>query len=98
MWRGAGSRLGRRSPARFSPRTRCLCGHGGGHRLVVGVDGAGDAPAGEEELEHHWHGADPRRFMTHVAMQDADDQGNQVTWAEHVTDEEYDNAASKEGL
>jgi len=30
--------------------------------------------------------------MTHVAMQDVDDQGNYVTWAEHVTDEEYSTA------
>jgi len=30
--------------------------------------------------------------MTHVAMQDVDDQGNSVTWAEHVTDEEYNTA------
>jgi quercetin dioxygenase-like cupin family protein len=45
-----------------------------------------------EPGEHHWHGADPARFMTHVAMQDVDDQGNQVTWAAHVTDEEYNTA------
>jgi hypothetical protein len=30
--------------------------------------------------------------MTHVAMQEVDDQGNQVTWAEHVTDKEYNPA------
>ena len=45
-----------------------------------------------EPGEHHWHGADPTRFMTHVAMQDVDDQGNQATWADHVTDEEYNTA------
>ena len=28
----------------------CLCGHGGGHRLVVGVDGAGDALADLAQL------------------------------------------------
>ena len=27
--------------------------------------------------------------MAHVAMQQADDDGNVVTWGEHVTDEEY---------
>ena len=27
--------------------------------------------------------------MTHIAMQEADDQGTFVTWGEHVTDEEY---------
>ena len=42
-----------------------------------------------EPGEDHWHGATPTRFMAHVAMQQADDDGNVVTWAEHVTDEEY---------
>jgi hypothetical protein len=27
--------------------------------------------------------------MTHLAMQEVDDQGSAVTWGEHVTDEEY---------
>jgi hypothetical protein len=27
--------------------------------------------------------------MTHVAMQQADDEGSVVTWGDHVTDEEY---------
>jgi hypothetical protein len=27
--------------------------------------------------------------MTHIAMQEVDDQGNPVTWGEHVSDEEY---------
>lgn len=39
--------------------------------------------------EEHWHGATPDRFMAHVAMQEADDEGQVVTWLEHVTDEEY---------
>ena len=39
--------------------------------------------------EDHWHGAAPNRFMTHLAMQEVDDQGSPVTWGEHVTDEEY---------
>ena len=42
-----------------------------------------------EPGEDHWHGAAPTRFMTHVAMQQADDQGSVVTWGAHVTDEEY---------
>ncbi len=40
--------------------------------------------------EYHWHGADANRFMTHLAMQDADDEGSDVTWGEPVTDDEYD--------
>jgi hypothetical protein len=27
--------------------------------------------------------------MTHVAIQQADESGNPVTWGEHVTDDEY---------
>ena len=27
--------------------------------------------------------------MTHLAMQEVDDQGSPVTWGAHVTDEEY---------
>jgi quercetin dioxygenase-like cupin family protein len=42
--------------------------------------------------EDHWHGAAPDRFMTHLAMQAFDDQGNPVTWGAHVTDEEYSQA------
>jgi quercetin dioxygenase-like cupin family protein len=42
-----------------------------------------------EPGEEHWHGATPNRFMAHVAMQEADDNGEVVTWLEHVTDEEY---------
>ena len=42
-----------------------------------------------EPGEDHWHGAAPTRFMTHLAMQQANDEGNVVTWGDHVTDEEY---------
>jgi hypothetical protein len=27
--------------------------------------------------------------MTHLAMLEVDDSGNNATWAEHVTDQEY---------
>jgi quercetin dioxygenase-like cupin family protein len=39
--------------------------------------------------EEHWHGASPRRFMAHVAIQPPDDEGTTATWGEHVTDGEY---------
>ena len=42
-----------------------------------------------EPGEEHWHGATPDRFMAHVAMQEADEQGQVVSWLEHVSDEEY---------
>ena len=42
-----------------------------------------------EPGEHHWHGAAPNRFMTHLAMHIVDDEGNAATWGDHVTDEDY---------
>jgi quercetin dioxygenase-like cupin family protein len=42
-----------------------------------------------EPGEEHWHGATPTRFMAHVAMQQADDEGSTVTWGDHVSDAEY---------
>ena len=47
-----------------------------------------------EPDEDHWHGAAPNRFMTHIAVQEADDSGSPVTWGEHVTDDEYTAAGS----
>jgi quercetin dioxygenase-like cupin family protein len=42
-----------------------------------------------EPGENHWHGAAPDRFMAHVAIQQADEDGTVVAWGVHVTDEEY---------
>jgi len=42
-----------------------------------------------EPGEKHWHGAAPECIMIHVAMQQADDEGNVVAWGDHVTDDEY---------
>ena len=42
-----------------------------------------------EAGESHWHGAAPNRFMTHIAMQQVDEEGNAVTWGDHVSDTEY---------
>jgi quercetin dioxygenase-like cupin family protein len=42
-----------------------------------------------EPGEEHWHGAAATRFMTHIAMLDVDDEGNNATWGAHVTDAEY---------
>ena len=42
-----------------------------------------------EPGEEHWHGASAKRFMTHLAMLEGDEQGNAATWLEHVSDEEY---------
>ena len=42
-----------------------------------------------EAREEHWHGASPKRLMTHLAIQQVDDAGSAVTWGEHVSDAEY---------
>jgi quercetin dioxygenase-like cupin family protein len=42
-----------------------------------------------EPGEEHWHGASPKRFMTHLAVLQVDDEGNSATWGKRVTDEEY---------
>ena len=42
-----------------------------------------------EPGEVHWHGATADRFMTHLALLEVDEDGDNATWGEHVTDEEY---------
>ena len=51
-----------------------------------------------EPGEEHWHGAAPTRFMTHLAMQQVDEQGNAAIWGDHVSDEEYRSAIRDTGL
>jgi quercetin dioxygenase-like cupin family protein len=48
-------------------------------RLTAG-DAAWFAPG-----EKHWHGAAPGHPMSHLAVQEADERGEVVTWMEHVT-------------
>jgi quercetin dioxygenase-like cupin family protein len=38
--------------------------------------------------ERHWHGATPNALMSHLAIQEADEDGA-VKWEEQVTDEQY---------
>jgi quercetin dioxygenase-like cupin family protein len=47
-----------------------------------------------EPGEEHWHGADPNRMMSYIAMQEADGTGSAVAWGEHVSDDEYGAAPS----
>lgn len=42
--------------------------------------------------ERHWHGAAPTTAMTHIALQEADDDGQVVVWQEPVTDAQYNGA------
>ena len=39
--------------------------------------------------EWHWHGAAPGNFMTHIGMHEAEDDGSDATWGDHVLDSEY---------
>jgi quercetin dioxygenase-like cupin family protein len=39
--------------------------------------------------EWHWHGATPDRFMTHITMYEAADDGSETEWGDQVTDQEY---------
>ena len=63
----------------------CLCQARGGPIDVIGPGDRVFFEPGEE----HWHGATPKRFMTHLAMLEVDDEGNVATWGDQVTDEEY---------
>ena len=57
----------------------------GGGREPIRAGDTVQAEAGE----WHWHGAGPGTFMTHLAVQEADDHGQTTYWGEHVTDDEY---------
>ena len=48
-----------------------------------------------EPGENHWHGAAPTRFAAHVAMHQADAEGNTVEWGRPVSDDEYAQAPSE---
>jgi len=48
---------------------------------------AGDTVVAEPG-EWHWHGAGPRTFMTHLAVQEAVD-GSTADWGDHVGEDEY---------
>jgi quercetin dioxygenase-like cupin family protein len=41
-----------------------------------------------EPGENHWHGASSDRFMAHVAMQQADEDGRPVDWRRQVDEDE----------
>jgi len=59
----------------------------GGNVIVMKPGDTVYTPPGE----WHWHGAAPDRFMTHLAIWESPgpDAGDETTWGEHVTDEEY---------
>ncbi len=42
--------------------------------------------------EKHWHGAAPDQLFIHISIQAAGDGGEQATWLEPVSDEDYGRA------
>jgi quercetin dioxygenase-like cupin family protein len=42
-----------------------------------------------EPGEWHWHGAGPESFMTHLAIQEVNTDGQYAYWGSHVSDPEY---------
>jgi hypothetical protein len=58
------------------------------HFAPGGRTRAGDTVQAEAG-EWHWHGGGPGTFMTHLAVQEADEDGQTAYWGEHVTDDEY---------
>ncbi|MDP9227969.1 MAG: cupin domain-containing protein [Actinomycetota bacterium] len=42
-----------------------------------------------EPGEEHWHGAAPATGMTHLALQEADEDRVPTYWGEHVADDDY---------
>jgi quercetin dioxygenase-like cupin family protein len=63
----------------------------GGAVLEIGPGDTVHTPPGE----WHWHGAAPDRFMTHLAMWEASDEGAEADWGELVTDAEYEAPAER---
>ena len=57
---------------------------GGPATLLLPGDSVAIAPG-----ERHWHGAAPDQVFVHLAIQEANQEGQQATWLEHVTDDEY---------
>jgi quercetin dioxygenase-like cupin family protein len=88
---------------RFAPGARTAWHHHPKGQTLYVTDGIGlvaTRSGGIQEIrpgdvvyiepgEEHWHGATLDRFMAHVAMQEADENGQVVTWLDHVTDAEY---------
>jgi quercetin dioxygenase-like cupin family protein len=88
---------------RFSPGARTFWhSHPRGQTLYVtdGIGWVGTRGRPTQEIrpgdvvfiepdEEHWHGATPDRFMSHVALNEADDQGQVVTWLDAVSEDDY---------
>lgn len=101
--RGEGESRVRVNTVRFLPCSRTAWHtHALGQTLHV-TDGIGQVQARGGEVitirpgdvvytppgEWHWHGATPENFMVHTAIWEAPTEGDETTWGEYVTDEEF---------
>lgn len=68
----------------------CVQSEGGPVRTVRAGDAVIFAPG-----ERHWHGAAPQHGMVHLALQEADADGRDVSWMEPVTDVEYNQTTAQ---
>ena len=57
----------------------------GEHQVEVCAGDTIQTPPGE----WHWHGAAPDHFMTHLAIWEAPESGEETVWGDLVSDEEY---------
>ncbi len=101
-------RRGRINAVRFTPGARSAWHrHALGQTLYV-TEGVGIVqPRGEEAVEIragdiveipagevHWHGAAARHYMCHLSITELPEDGRpEIDWQDHVTDEEYREAA-----
>jgi quercetin dioxygenase-like cupin family protein len=88
---------------RFSPGARTAWHHHPKGQTLYVTDGIGYVATRGGEVreirpgdvvyiepgEEHWHGATSERFMAHIAIHEADEHGQVVTWLEHVPDGDY---------
>jgi quercetin dioxygenase-like cupin family protein len=103
--RGQGPSRVRVNAVRFTPSARTAWhSHALGQTLYV-TEGRGRVQSRDGDMvelragdivhtpadEWHWHGAAPDHFMTHLSITEATpaDERPEMTWGEHVTDEEY---------
>ncbi len=88
---------------RFAPGARTAWhAHALGQTLRI-TDGIGRVQASDESVlivrsgdtiwtpagQWHWHGAAPDSFMSHLAIWETPEEGEESEWGAHVTDAEY---------
>jgi quercetin dioxygenase-like cupin family protein len=101
--RGEGASRVRASTVRFAPGARnAWHSHAMGQTLHI-AEGVGRVQQAGQPIievragdtittlpgEWHWHGAAPEHFMTHLAVWEAPAEGEETSWGDQVSDDEY---------